>query len=241
MIDPIRATPSCSRSVAATAEASAPARRPAQFSVDDLRDLQVWHKLVWVDHFYVERDQRVQLLIAKGRGFTEEDKLTLRAIELEILRQVVPEYRGRSARDRSSSRRLRSITRSCRCCATPTSTCARTRIPGCRASASGIRRTPPSSSPARSRCTNGSSAANRKALWPSEGSVSDAMVPLVAEAGLQVDGDRRGDPVEDARARLYADRRRSRRAARAALSRLPRRAAGDIGRHAGSATTRCPT
>ena len=30
-------------------------------------------------------------------------------------------------------------------------------------------------------------------LWPSEGSVSDAMVPLVARAGFTMDGDRRAD------------------------------------------------
>jgi alpha-amylase/alpha-mannosidase (GH57 family) len=32
----------------------------SQFSVDDLRDLQVWHKLVWVDADYFER--------ARGQG-----------------------------------------------------------------------------------------------------------------------------------------------------------------------------
>src|SRR3954466_6348451 len=30
----------------------------ARFSVDDIRDLQVWHKLVWVDHYYFENDHR---------------------------------------------------------------------------------------------------------------------------------------------------------------------------------------
>ena len=35
----------------------------AQFSVDDLRELQVWHKLVWVDSFYRADDARVRALI----------------------------------------------------------------------------------------------------------------------------------------------------------------------------------
>ena len=70
----------------------------SQFTVDDLRDLQVWHKLVWVDQFYFERDGRVQGLVAKGRGFAEDDKLTLRGVELEILKQIVPEYRAASTR-----------------------------------------------------------------------------------------------------------------------------------------------
>jgi alpha-amylase/alpha-mannosidase (GH57 family) len=52
----------------------------AQFSTEDIRDLQVWHKLVWIDAYYFERDDRIRALLAKGRGFTEEDKATLRAI-----------------------------------------------------------------------------------------------------------------------------------------------------------------
>ena len=70
----------------------------AQFTADDLRDLQVWHKLAWVDPFYFDRDERVRALVARGRGFTEEDKATLRAVELELLRRVVPEYRAASER-----------------------------------------------------------------------------------------------------------------------------------------------
>src|SRR3954464_12557092 len=38
------------------AETRGVARR---FSVDDLRDLQVWHKLAWIDPEYHERDARV--------------------------------------------------------------------------------------------------------------------------------------------------------------------------------------
>src|SRR3954465_2319158 len=32
----------------------------ALFSVDDIRDLQVWHKLVWVDQYYFDRDERIR-------------------------------------------------------------------------------------------------------------------------------------------------------------------------------------
>ena len=64
------------------------------FSTDELRDLQVWHKLVWVDPLYVD-DPRVAALVRRGRAFTEADKLTLREVELEVLRRVIPEYRLR--------------------------------------------------------------------------------------------------------------------------------------------------
>jgi alpha-amylase/alpha-mannosidase (GH57 family) len=65
----------------------------AAFTVDDLRDLQVWHKLVWVDPLYLD-DARVAALYRKGRGFTEADKATLREVEVEILGRVIAEYRA---------------------------------------------------------------------------------------------------------------------------------------------------
>src|SRR5437763_1062045 len=61
-------------------EARDAARR---FSVDELRDLQVWHKLTWIDPDYLARDARVGALVAKGRDFTEDDKARLREVELE--------------------------------------------------------------------------------------------------------------------------------------------------------------
>src|SRR5262245_36712389 len=74
------------------------ARRHAPYTIDDLRDLQVWHKLAWIDPSYLEQDDRVRALVAKGRGYTEDHKAHLREIELEILRKVVPEYRDAAAR-----------------------------------------------------------------------------------------------------------------------------------------------
>jgi Alpha-amylase/alpha-mannosidase len=70
----------------------------ARFSADDLRDLQVWHKLAWIDPFYLDRDDRIRGLVAKGRGFSEGDKLILREVELELLKKVIPEYRAAAER-----------------------------------------------------------------------------------------------------------------------------------------------
>jgi alpha-amylase/alpha-mannosidase (GH57 family) len=67
------------------------------FSAGELRDLQVWHKLVWIDAFYTG-DPRIAALYAKGDGFSEADKAVLREVEIEILRRVVPEYREASER-----------------------------------------------------------------------------------------------------------------------------------------------
>ena len=68
------------------------------YTDQDYLDLQVWHKLAWVDPFYLAADARVRRLVLKQRLFTEDDKLELRAVELEILRRVIPEYRDAAAR-----------------------------------------------------------------------------------------------------------------------------------------------
>ena len=156
----------------------------ALFSVDDIRDLQVWHKLAWVDQFYLDSDPRVRGLVARGASFTEDDKLTLRSIELEILRRVVPEYREAAARGQvelSTSPFYHPILPLL--CDTEV-----------------YLRTHPQSRMPRERFRHPDDAAEHLAravalherlfghpptgLWPSEGSVSDAMVPLVAAAGF---------------------------------------------------------
>ena len=157
----------------------------AQFSADDLRDLQVWHKLAWIDPFYFDRDPRVRALVAKGRGFSEEDKLTLRGVELELLRKVVPEYRAAAERDQvelSTSPFYHPILPLL--CDTDV-----------------YLRTHPHSRMPREPFQYPDDAAEQlaravalhqqlfgtrpKGLWPSEGSVSDAMVPLVVRAGFR--------------------------------------------------------
>jgi alpha-amylase/alpha-mannosidase (GH57 family) len=156
-----------------------------QFSVDDIRDLQVWHKLVWIDAAYFESDDRVRALVDKGRGFSEADKATLRVIELELLRNVVPEYRDASARGQvelSTSPFYHPI------------------LPLLCDTDVYLRTHPDSRMPrepfrhpedATEQLTRASALHERLfgarpvGLWPSEGAVSDAMVPLVARAGFR--------------------------------------------------------
>jgi alpha-amylase/alpha-mannosidase (GH57 family) len=68
------------------------------FSVEDLIDLQVWHKLTWMDPDLLLCDERLRALVEKGRDFSERDKSLLRAVELELLGRVVPAYRAASDR-----------------------------------------------------------------------------------------------------------------------------------------------
>ena len=157
----------------------------AQFSVADIRDLQVWHKLVWMDPFYLDSDPRLRALVEKGRGFSEDDKATLRSVELEVLRRVIPEYREAAARSQvelSTSPFYHPILPLL--CDTDI-----------------YLRTHPQSRMPRERFRHPEDAADQleqavalhkrlfgvtpAGVWPSEGSVSDDMVPLVAEAGFE--------------------------------------------------------
>ncbi len=61
-----------------------------RFSEKDLRDLQVWFNLAWVHPLAVAKDQDLRDLVAKGRHFTEADKNTVLEKHLEILKQVLP-------------------------------------------------------------------------------------------------------------------------------------------------------
>jgi alpha-amylase/alpha-mannosidase (GH57 family) len=156
-----------------------------QFSVDDLRDLQVWHKLAWIDAHYFDTDPRIRGLVEKGRGFTEDDKRVLREVELELLGKVVPEYREAARRGQvelSTSPFYHPI------------------LPLLCDSDVYLRTHPHSRMPrepfrhpedAFEQLSRASALHERlfgrkpEGLWPSEGSVSDAMVPLVVRAGFK--------------------------------------------------------
>jgi alpha-amylase/alpha-mannosidase (GH57 family) len=161
------------------------ARRHAPQTADDLRDLQVWHKLAWIDPFYLDSDARVRALVAKGRDFSEEDKTVLRSVELEILNKVIPEYRDAAARGQieiSASPFYHPILPLL--CDTDI-----------------YLTTHPDARRPRRRFQHPEDAADQLAravachqrlfgrkpvgLWPSEGSVSDAVVPLAAGTGFE--------------------------------------------------------
>ena len=155
------------------------------FSEADFRDLQVWHKLVWIDPFWLDADPRVTELLSRGRGFDENDKLVLRQVELEILGKVVPEYASAAARGQieiAASPFYHPI------------------LPLLCDTDVYLRTHPQSRMPRqRFRHPEDAMAQLTKAagyhekrfgrkpsgLWPSEGSVSDAMVPLAAQAGFR--------------------------------------------------------
>ena len=155
-----------------------------RFSRDDLRDLQVWHKLAWFDPLYLDGDARIRALVGKGRGFTEDDKQLLHEVELEMLGRIIPEYRAAAERGQvelSTSPFYHPILPLL--CDTDV-----------------YLRTHPESRMPRRRFVHPEDAAEQLqragalharlfgrrpvGLWPSEGSVSDAMIPLAAAAGF---------------------------------------------------------
>jgi alpha-amylase/alpha-mannosidase (GH57 family) len=157
----------------------------ALFSTDDIRDLQVWHKLVWIDAFYFDHDERVRALVMKGRGFSEADKRTLREIELEILRRVIPEYRDAASRGQvelSTSPFYHPILP----LLCDTNVYLRTH-PDSRMPREPFRRPEDAAEQLRLAVEYHERLFGQRpaGVWPSEGSVSDAMVPLVAAAGLK--------------------------------------------------------
>src|SRR5438105_1601531 len=73
-------------------------REEDPFSVDDVRDLQVWFNLAWFDPEMVDSDQALSELKTKDSGFTEDDKRIIFDSQLEVASHVIPKYRELAAR-----------------------------------------------------------------------------------------------------------------------------------------------
>jgi alpha-amylase/alpha-mannosidase (GH57 family) len=63
--------------------------RGSPFTVEELRDLQVLFNLGWTDPDFLE-EEPLRSLVAKGRGFSEEDKAVLFAEHQRIIAEVIP-------------------------------------------------------------------------------------------------------------------------------------------------------
>ena len=71
------------------------ASRPldAQFTTQEIRDLQVWFNLAWCDPVWVDNEPRLSELKRKDRDFSEQDKLPLFEAQHEMMAKVIPKYR----------------------------------------------------------------------------------------------------------------------------------------------------
>lgn len=65
----------------------------SRFSAQDLLDLQVWQNLAWFGYGTLRQYPRLAVLRQKNRGFTEEDKQEILAIQRLAVQEIVPLYR----------------------------------------------------------------------------------------------------------------------------------------------------
>ncbi len=60
------------------------------FSTKDFQDLQVWANLTWYHPLIVQRDSLLSELFKKGEGFTEEDKEFVLSKQTNVIGQIIP-------------------------------------------------------------------------------------------------------------------------------------------------------
>jgi len=155
-----------------------------EFSEADLRDLQVWGNLAWFHRTLLCEDEGLADLVARDRDFTEEDKAFVLRRQQEVLAELLPMHRRLAESgvlEISTSPYYHPILP-----LLADMNAARIALPGTPLPA---RRTPLIED-AREHLR----LAVRKiedvmgqaptGLWPSEGSVSPEMLPLVREAGF---------------------------------------------------------
>ena len=64
-----------------------------RFTDQELLDLQVWFNLTWFGHIYKSGDPVIKGLLEKGRNFTADDKTNLINKQKEIMSRIIPKYR----------------------------------------------------------------------------------------------------------------------------------------------------
>lgn len=67
--------------------------RVDQWTSQDYLDLQVWFNLTWFGQTVKDHDEEIQGLIRKGRGYSVADKERIIVKQREVLKEVVPLYR----------------------------------------------------------------------------------------------------------------------------------------------------
>ncbi len=70
-----------------------------KFSVQEMLDLQVWFNLAWCGNACRQPNLLPAELIKKDRNFTEEDKMNLLAQQQELMSRIIPKYKEVSDRD----------------------------------------------------------------------------------------------------------------------------------------------
>jgi alpha-amylase/alpha-mannosidase (GH57 family) len=157
----------------------------ASFTAQDYLDLQVLQKIAWMDEEYLVSDPDVSRLVDKERFYDENDKKVLHEKELTLLRSILPEYKDAMERGQVELS------------TTPfyhpilpllvNSRIARESQPGIQLPMLEFSRP----EDARTQIQRGIQYHEKTfgkppvGCWPSEGSVSEHILPLFAEAGIR--------------------------------------------------------
>ena len=159
-------------------------RLAAQFTTQELLDLQVWHNLTWFGYGMAARHPQLNELRAKGRGFTEEDKQEVLALQRRAIGEIIPMYRRLAESGRIEL---------------TTSPFYHPILPLLIDTEFARRSRPEAHLPSRFQAPLDADAQIRKAvalhretfgsapdgLWPSEGSVCPELIPMLHQAGLK--------------------------------------------------------
>jgi alpha-amylase/alpha-mannosidase (GH57 family) len=73
-------------------------KRDQKFSVQELRDLQIYSQLAWFDEDLLAHDAELRALVQKGRDFSLEDQALIARKESWSLNRVLPVYREYAAK-----------------------------------------------------------------------------------------------------------------------------------------------
>ena len=65
---------------------------PDIFSSEEMRDIQVWSNLSWIDPIF-RKEQPIKRLFDKGSNFSENDKAELLEWQLSFLKRIIPTYK----------------------------------------------------------------------------------------------------------------------------------------------------
>ena len=69
-----------------------------RFRIRDLRDLQVWSNLAWIHPLLFEQERDLAEFKAKGRHYTEDEKQWFLARQRELVARVIPLHKKLAAR-----------------------------------------------------------------------------------------------------------------------------------------------
>src|SRR5208337_297271 len=64
-----------------------------KFTAQEMRDLQVWFNLTWIDADFLEIFPELKRIKEKEENFTEEEKNTVLARHIDILKMIIPKYK----------------------------------------------------------------------------------------------------------------------------------------------------